>query len=73
MSFTVNLYRFSKKENSTARPGSSPASFPCRLREPSGILNPSIMLDLGLISDPSGYNDRHLSVWGHNHMWEYWE
>lgn len=72
MSFTVNLYRFSKKENSTARPGSSPASFPCRLREPSGILNPSIMLDLGLVSDPSGYNYAYIPEYGRYYWINEW-
>lgn len=72
MSFTVNLYRFSKKENSTARPGSEPASFPCRLREPSGILNPSIMLDLGLVSDPSGYNYAYIPEYGRYYWINEW-
>lgn len=72
MSFTVNLYRFSKKENSTARPGSEPASFPCRLREPSGILNPSIMLDLGLLEDPSGYNYAYIPEYGRYYWINEW-
>lgn len=72
MSFTVNLYRFSKKENSTAQPGSDPASFPCRLREPSGILNPSIMLDLGLVSDPSGYNYAYIPEYGRYYWINEW-
>lgn len=72
MSFTVDLYRFSKKENSTARPGISPAPFPCRLREPSGILNPSIMLDLGLVSDPSGYNYAYIPEYGRYYWINEW-
>ena len=72
MSFTVDLFRFSKKENSTARPGSSPASFPCRLREPSGILNPSIMLDLGLVQDPSGYNYAYIPEYGRYYWINEW-
>ena len=72
MSFTVDLFRFSKKENSTARPGSSPASFPCRLREPSGILNPSIMLDLGLTDDPSGYNYAYIPAYGRYYWINEW-
>lgn len=72
MSFTVNLYRFSKKENSTARPGSDPATFACRLREPSGILNPSIMLDMGLVSDPSGYNYAYIPEYGRYYWINEW-
>lgn len=72
MSFTVNLYRFSKKENSTARPGSDPATFACRLREPSGILNPSIMLDLGLVTDPSGYNYAYIPEYGRYYWINEW-
>ena len=55
MSFTVTLYNFSKKENSTGRPASG-ADFPCVLKDGTGILNPVITLDLGLSSSPAGYN-----------------
>lgn len=56
MSFSVYLYSFSKKENSTAQPGSPALSLSCILKDQSGIVNPSIMLDLGRTSSPAVYN-----------------
>lgn len=53
MAFTVNFYNFSKRENSTYRPGGSGASYSCVLKEASSIANPSIILDVGTGDDPS--------------------
>ena len=55
MAFTVNFYSFSKKENSTARPGGASASYSCVMKEPCGILNPTIVLSIGN-SNPRSYN-----------------
>ena len=52
MSFSVILYSFSKKENSTAQPVSG-TTYNCQLKAPCGILNPEILLDIGLSSAPS--------------------
>lgn len=52
MSFSVILYSFAKKENSTAQP-SSGTTYNCQLKAPCGILNPEILLDIGLSSAPS--------------------
>lgn len=54
--FTVNLYTLAKKENSTKQPNSSPSSFQCMLKDNSGIVNPTIILDIGLNTSPSQYN-----------------
>ena len=56
MSFTVNLYNFAKRENSTKQPAAGPVSFECILRSPSGIVTPSISLDLGRTQNPAAYN-----------------
>lgn len=53
MAFTVNFYNFSKRENSTYRPGGSGASYSCVLKEASSIANPLIILDAGTGDDPS--------------------
>lgn len=53
MAFTVNFYNFSKRENSTYRPGGSGASYSCVLKEASSIANPSIIVDMGTGDDPS--------------------
>lgn len=57
MAFTVELFTFSKKENSTKQPvRSNAASFNCVLKKDSGILNPRIELNIGLNAAPASYN-----------------
>lgn len=69
MGFTVNFYKFSKKVNSTKRPRDPDATYTCRIKEPCGVFNPIIGLDLGLSNSPREYNyafiptfDRHYFV-----------
>lgn len=45
MAYTVNLYHFSKRKNSTARPSGNGTTFNCRLKDDSGILAPVLILD----------------------------
>lgn len=42
MAFTVNFYKFSKRENSTKRPSGNGNEFSCNIKMPSGVLNPTI-------------------------------
>ncbi len=56
MGFNVNLYTFSKKVNSTAVPTAGAVTHSCIIKEPCGILNPSIGLNLGLANSPAAYN-----------------
>jgi len=56
MAFTVNLYTFSKKVNSTARPSSGATPYNCVTKEPCGILSPTIGLNLGLEVNPHQFN-----------------
>lgn len=57
MAFEVKLFQFSKKENSTKRPNdASASSFNCVLKDGSGIINPTILLDIGINTAPSQYN-----------------
>ena len=71
--FTVNLYTLSKRENSTKRPDSAPASFSCIIKEPSGLISPVIVLDLGDVSaDPSGYNYAYIPAFGRYYFIEEW-
>lgn len=53
MAFNVNLYTFSKKENSTLRPSSSPTTLACVIKRGSGLISPKIELDLGLNTAPA--------------------
>ena len=52
----IKFYIFNKKENSTKRPSSNDGEvvFNCLLKEPCGILNPTIALKLS--DDPHQYN-----------------
>lgn len=54
MSFSVTLYSFSKRNNSTARP-SGGQSFSCTIKQASGTVYPTILVDIGLGTAPS-YN-----------------
>lgn len=54
MAIKVVFYRFSKRENSTATPGTG-VEFQCELKEPCSALNPTIKLSLGT-ENPTRYN-----------------
>lgn len=55
--FNVTFYSFSKRYNSTKRPASGAGTaYNCRVLDGTAIINPKIVLDLGLTFDPSGYN-----------------
>lgn len=74
MAFTVNLYTFSKRDNSTKRPpaNSEVRSFDCVMRHGCGILNPSISLVLNQSNDPSQYNYAYIPVFGRYYFIEEW-
>lgn len=61
MAFTVRLYTFSKKGNSTAQP-SGGNSFSCTLKEPCSVLNPVIRLDYS--GNPTEYNYAYIPEFG---------
>ena len=60
MSYTVNLYTLTKKSNSTLYPSAGATSYNCNIKNGSGILTPKVELNLGLATDPSGYNYCHI-------------
>jgi len=51
----VTFYSFTKRENSTARPGDG-TTFDCILKSPSSVVAPVITLQIGRVTDPSVYN-----------------
>lgn len=53
MAIKVNFYRFTKKENSTARPSGTGTELDCTLKDSSSIFFPVIKLNLGALSAPS--------------------
>ena len=50
----INLYKFTKKTNSTARPGTPYMTLDCAIKTPSSILRPYI--DIATESDLSAVN-----------------
>lgn len=58
MAIEIKLYQFSKKENSTKRPGNDDlkGTFPCRLISPTSITSPSV--DLAL---PAGFSVKYVN------------
>lgn len=74
MAFRVELYTFSKKENSTARPNRANAtSFSCVLKRGSGIVSPKIELNIGLSNAPARYNYAYIPAFDRYYWIEEWE
>lgn len=72
MSFKVNLYSLSKRDNSTKRPAGTPAEYDCILKDGCSIFTPSIKLDMGLSADPSQYNYAYIPAFGRYYFIEDW-
>lgn len=62
MAFQAIFYTFTKKSNSTARPGIEGRYYNLVIKAGSGIIHPHIELDLGLNDNPSGYNYCYIPV-----------
>lgn len=72
MGFTVNLFTFSKRDNSTKRPTGTGTEFTCVLKSGSGIMRPVLSFDIGLSSDPSSYNYAYISAFDRYYFIEEW-
>lgn len=72
MSFKVNLYSLSKRDNSTKQPAGTPVEYDCILKDGCSIFTPSIKLDLGLADDPSQYNYAYIPAFGRYYFIEDW-
>lgn len=72
MGFTVNLYTLSKRDNSTKRPTGTGTQFSCIIKSGSGILHPTISLDLGKVNDPSQYNYAYIPNFDRYYFIEEW-
>lgn len=62
MSYTVSLWTFTKKANSTKRPTTSGTAYTCEILDGSGVLYPTIKLMTNAV-DPSAKNYAHISAW----------
>lgn len=72
MGFTVKLYTLSKRDNSTKRPTGTGTEFSCIIKSGSGILHPTISLDLGKVNDPSQYNYAYIPNFDRYYFIEEW-
>ena len=72
MGFTVRLFTLSKRDNSTKRPTGNGTEFSCILKSGSGILHPTISLDLGKVNDPSQYNYAYIPDFDRYYFIEEW-
>lgn len=73
MGFTVKLYTFNKRDNSTKVPaGNSGTEFSCVLKYGSGILHPALAFDFGVGTDPSQYNYAYIPAYDRYYFIEEW-
>lgn len=76
MGFTVRLYTLQKRDNSTKQPtgtgSEAPHIFNCVLKHGSGILHPTISLDLGKTTAPTDYNYAYISEFQRYYFIEEW-
>lgn len=73
MGFTVKLYTFSKRDNSTKRPAANAGTeFSCVLKSGSGIMRPTLTFDFGIAKDPSNYNYAYIPAFDRYYFIEEW-
>lgn len=63
---------FAKKNNSTLTPTTGRTQYDCKILEGSGIINPTIELNLGLSTDPSQYNYCHIPAFERYYYVDEW-
>lgn len=72
MGFTVKLYTLEKRDNSTKRPTDVGTSFDCIIKTGSGIINPTISLDISVSGNPSKYNYAYIPAFERYYFIEEW-
>lgn len=68
----VNFYTFDKKYNSTKRPTGTGTEYNCVLKTSSGVISPTIELQLGLSSNPSAFNYCYISSYARYYWVKEW-
>ena len=72
MGFTVRLYTLKKRDNSTKQPTGNGTEFSCVLKHGSGILHPTISLDIGKTTSPTDYNYAYIPTFKRYYFIEEW-
>lgn len=71
MAFDVTLYTFSKRNNSTTRPTSGTV-FSGLMREPCGVIRPSVSFEFAAGINPSAYNYAYIPAFGRYYFINEW-
>ena len=59
----INLYKFSKRENSTKQPTGTGTQYSCYLKEPTSVVNPTIVIETTSNTFPD-YNYAYIATFG---------
>lgn len=71
MAFDVTLYTFSKPRNSTAKPTAGTV-FSGLMREPCGVIRPSVSFEFAAGANPSAYNYAYIPTFGRYYFISEW-
>lgn len=71
MAFDVTLYTFSKRKNSTSKPTDG-TTFSGLMREPCGIIRPSVSFEFPAGANPSAYNYAYIPDFGRYYFISEW-
>lgn len=71
MAFNVTLYTFSKRKNSTAKPTVG-LVFSGLMREPCGVIRPSVSFEFAAGANPSAYNYAYIPDFGRYYFINEW-
>lgn len=69
MAFRVNLFKFSKRSNSTLRPSGTGTAAVCEVHEPVNIMAPVMKFNM---SSPIGYNYMYVQSWDRYYWIDSW-
>ena len=72
MAFNVRLYTLKKRDNSTKQPTGNGTLYSCVLKHGSGILHPTISLDIGKTTAPTDYNYAYIPTFKRYYFIEEW-
>lgn len=62
MGYEVKFWTLTKKSNSTLVPTTGATAYDCIIKTGSGILNPKVELNIGLVNDPSQFNYAYIAA-----------
>ncbi len=72
MAFPIHFYSFSKKLNSTKRPGVSERIWQCEIKKSCGIIHPQIILSGTNVEPEQNYNYCYIPIWNRYYYISNW-